>query len=69
MNSSNHFSGGIADAESFERAIGARAGIVESGLFLGMATEVLVSGPAGVETLKRGDGVIMRDGPVEGDGP
>jgi ribose 5-phosphate isomerase A len=45
------FPGGIDDADSFERAIGARAGIVESGLFLGMATEVLVSGPAGVETL------------------
>jgi len=50
------FPGGIADAGSFERAIGARAGIVESGIFLGMATEVLISGPAGVETLTRGDG-------------
>ena len=44
------FPDGIAEAESFESALGARAGIVESGLFLGMATEVLVSGPAGVET-------------------
>jgi ribose 5-phosphate isomerase A len=50
------FPGGIADADDFERAIGARAGIVESGLFLGMATEVLVSGLAGVETLTREDG-------------
>jgi len=50
-----HFAGGIDDAEGFERAIRARAGVVESGLFLGMATEVLVSGPAGVETLLRGD--------------
>ncbi len=50
-----HFAGGIGDAEGFERAIRARAGVVESGLFLGMATEVLVSGPAGVETLSRGD--------------
>ena len=50
------FPGGIPDAGGFERAIGARAGIVESGLFLGMATEVLVSGPAGVETLTREDG-------------
>ena len=60
------FPGGITDAENFELAIGARAGIVESGLFLGMATEVLVSGPAGVETLTRGDGATLRDGPVTG---
>ncbi len=50
-----HFAGGIDDAESFERAIRARAGVVESGLFLGMATEVLVSGAAGVKTLTKGD--------------
>ncbi len=49
-----HFAGGIDDAEGFERAIRARAGVVESGLFLGMATEVLVSGPEGVETLSKG---------------
>ena len=49
-----HFAGGIDDAESFERAIRARAGVVESGLFLGLATEVLVSGPDGVETLSKG---------------
>ena len=51
-----HFPDGIDDAEGFERAIRARAGVVESGLFLGMATEVLVGGPAGVRTLSRGDG-------------
>ncbi len=50
-----HFPDGIGDAEGFERAIRARAGVVESGLFLGMATEVLVSGPAGVRTLSKGD--------------
>ena len=51
-----HFAGGIDDAEGFERAIRVRAGVVESGLFLGMATEVLVGGPAGVRTLSKGDG-------------
>ncbi len=56
-----HFPGGIDDAESFERAIRARAGVVESGLFLGMATEVLVSGPAGVRTLSKGDGAVTED--------
>ncbi len=50
-----HFAGAIDDAEGFDRVIRARAGVVESGLFLGMATEVLVSGPAGVKTLSRGD--------------
>ena len=51
-----HFPGGIDDAEGFERAIRARAGVVESGLFLGMATEVLVGAPAGVRTISKGDG-------------
>ncbi len=51
-----HFAGGIDDAEGFDRVIRARAGVVESGLFLGMATEVLVGGPAGVRTLSKGDG-------------
>ncbi len=50
-----YFPDGIDDAEGFEQAIRARAGVVESGLFLGMATEVLVSGPAGVRTLSKGD--------------
>ena len=48
-----HFADGIDDAEGFERAIRARAGVVESGLFLGMATEVLVSSAAGVKTLTK----------------
>ena len=51
-----HFASGVDDAVGFERAIRARAGVVESGLFLGMATEVLVSGAAGVKTLTRGNG-------------
>ena len=51
-----YFAGGIDDAEGFEQAIRARAGVVECGLFLGMATEVLVGGPAGVRTLSKGDG-------------
>jgi ribose 5-phosphate isomerase A len=49
-----HFSDGIRDAAEFERAISGRAGVVETGLFLGMATEVLVSGLTGVRTLSRG---------------
>ena len=53
-----HFPAGIGDAESFDLAIRTRAGVVESGLFLGMATEVLVSGPAGVRTLSKGDGAV-----------
>ena len=46
------------DPEGFERAMRARAGVVETGLFLGMATEVLVSGPAGVSTLSREGGIV-----------
>jgi len=48
-----HFPGGVDDPEGFERAIRARAGVVESGLFLGMATQVLVSGSDGVRKLSR----------------
>lgn len=44
---------GIEDVDSFERTVQARSGVVETGLFLGMATEVLVSGPAGISTLTR----------------
>ena len=51
-----HFPTGMEDAASFERAIQARAGVVETGLFLGMATEVLVSGPDGVGILSKDDG-------------
>ena len=51
-----YFPGGIDDAESIDSVIRARAGVVESGLFLGMATEVLVSGAAGVRTLSKEDG-------------
>lgn len=48
-----HFLGGISSPEDLEAALQARAGIVESGLFLGMAREVLVGGPKGVRTLTR----------------
>ncbi len=51
-----HTRGAIDDPRSFDLALRERAGVVESGLFLGMATEVLVSGPAGVRTLSKGDG-------------
>lgn len=49
------FSGGIDDPLGLDRALGARAGIVETGLFLGMAAEVVVGGPEGVRSLRRGE--------------
>ena len=48
-----HFSGGVDDAEALDGALAARAGVVESGLFLGMATHVLVSSQEGVRSLFR----------------
>jgi ribose 5-phosphate isomerase A len=48
-----HFPDGIDDAGSIDSALHARAGIVETGLFLGLATEVLVSGASGVRTLSK----------------
>ena len=44
-----HFPDGIDDPESLDVALASRAGIVESGLFLGMATEVIVGAQDGVQ--------------------
>jgi ribose 5-phosphate isomerase A len=46
------FPHGIADAADTERALRAPAGVVETGLFLGMASTVVVGGP-GVRVLDR----------------
>ena len=48
------FDGGVPDAVAFERALRGRVGIVESGLFLGMASAVVVSDAEGVRVLERG---------------
>jgi len=45
--------GPIADPEALARQLNQRAGIVEQGLFLGLATEVIVAGKNGIRHLKR----------------
>jgi ribose 5-phosphate isomerase A len=45
------FSEGIEDPGELERALLYRAGVVDTGLFLGMATEAVVATPDGVRTL------------------
>jgi len=50
-----HFPGGIPDPVAVDTALAARAGVLESGLFLGMAEEVLVGGLEGVRTLSPDD--------------
>jgi ribose 5-phosphate isomerase A len=45
------FPGGIADPQALARALDRRPGVVEHGLFLGMAGLVLVAGPGGVRRL------------------
>ena len=47
------FSGGIDDPVRLESAIQARAGIVESGLFLGLADEAVIASESGVEVRRR----------------
>jgi ribose 5-phosphate isomerase A len=47
------FPSGIADPRALELALAGRAGVVETGLFLGMAREVLVGGARGVRRLLR----------------
>jgi ribose 5-phosphate isomerase A len=48
-----HFPQGIGDAPALQIALAGRAGVVESGLFLGMAAEVLVGGEVDVMTMTR----------------
>lgn len=48
------FAGGIGDPEAIERALALRPGIVESGLFLGMATAAVIAGADGVRVMRRG---------------
>ena len=47
------FEGGIEDAAALERALAARAGVVETGLFLGLAHEALIASAQGVERMRR----------------
>lgn len=49
------FPGGIQDPEKVDAGLRARPGVVETGLFLGMAGTVVVGAPAGPRTLVRGD--------------
>lgn len=48
-----HFSGGIPDAPALERTLHGRAGIVETGLFLGRAIRAYLGGEKGVVTFDR----------------
>lgn len=44
----------IADPVSLAAELGARAGIVEHGLFCGLASQVIVAGESGIRELRRG---------------
>jgi ribose 5-phosphate isomerase A len=48
------FPDGISDPHALARALAERPGIVEHGLFLDMATTVIVSSPEGIRVLERG---------------
>ncbi len=48
------FPGGIGDPPGLERELGAIVGVVETGLFTGMAGEVLLAGSGGVRRLMPG---------------
>ncbi|HET9947290.1 MAG TPA: ribose 5-phosphate isomerase A [Longimicrobiales bacterium] len=47
------FPDGIEDPQALEASLSARAGILETGLFLGLADRAYVAGPQGVEILER----------------
>ena len=46
------YEGGITDPVELERRLAYRAGIVDTGLFLGMADEAVIASPDGVLTLR-----------------
>ncbi|HET6232991.1 MAG TPA: ribose-5-phosphate isomerase RpiA [Longimicrobiaceae bacterium] len=48
------FPGGIDDPEALEVALNNRPGVVENGLFLGMASAVVIAGAGGVQVRERG---------------
>ncbi len=45
--------GGIDDVQALADRLVRRAGIVEHGLFIGLATEVIIAGPEGLETRRK----------------
>lgn len=49
-----HMTGGIEAPQELARRLKSRAGLVEHGLFLGLATEVVVSSVEGIRVLRRG---------------
>jgi ribose 5-phosphate isomerase A len=49
------FPGGIEAPERLEAALALRPGVVESGLFLGMATAAVIAGGEGVRVMQRGE--------------
>jgi ribose 5-phosphate isomerase A len=48
-----HYEGGIDDPEALERVLMYRAGVVDTGFFLGMASEVVVGSADGVRRMTR----------------
>jgi len=48
-----HFSSGLANAREFEAALNRRAGVVESGLFLGLASVAIIGSETGVSERTR----------------
>ncbi len=47
------FPGGIADPPALHAALKSRAGVVETGFFLGMASQAIFAGPDGLTRLRR----------------
>jgi ribose 5-phosphate isomerase A len=47
-----YFSAGIDHPKALEAELAARVGVVETGLFLGMASEAIIAGEQGIQTLR-----------------
>lgn len=48
-----HFDGGMESPAQVDEILAARAGVVETGLFLGLASSTVVASPAGTRTVER----------------
>jgi ribose 5-phosphate isomerase A len=57
--------GAIPDAERLAARLSALPGVVEHGLFLGLASVAVIAGPQGVETLRRPGGAALPQGDMK----
>jgi ribose 5-phosphate isomerase A len=56
--------GPIPDPGALAIRLDARAGLVAHGLFVGLATEIVIAGPGGIRHVQRGEPIFSGDPPA-----